>query len=384
MKCKAVIISTILFLIAAIGMSAEETLMAGVHDFGDIGRLAEFNHTFKIKNETGEEFRIEHFDISCPCVQILTYPDSIKAGESGEIKIRFYPYGDGRVRRTVHVITDSPVVKRYKLIIKANFTEELKYPLKEVDGVRIASEVLMRREKVRSKGKYITVKAAQERLKGSVKPVIIDVREQLSYSSYNIAGSINMPLYMVKTKSFLRSKDLIVVSEGYNSATLEAEADSLKRAGYRVSILKGGINSWIRGGGELFTSPASRLEGSLITGEELYKERDYNDLVIIDLSKERADNSYYLPTSKHLPFNSADDLKRALNSYKEKIVIIVNEEGQGYEKIEAALKGASLNNLFYLVGGMAEYRQFLKRQTQLIYPADSVKTQRKKKCGSCP
>lgn len=370
---------------------AGDTVLAGVHDLGSIGELKEFRHEFSFKNSTGKEIKITHIDSSCPCLQVVSYPAALNPGAEGTLVVRFYPYGEGRVRRVLTLVTDSEELVSFRFIVKADLQSKLEFKLKEVDGVRIASEVLMRRQIEREKSLYLSAERVEEKLRGSVKPILIDVRDSLSYNSFNIPGSINMPLYTIKTRNFLRSKEVIIVAAGYDSSSLEDELYNLKRSGYRVLILKGGINSWMRRGFKVSTTLDSELEANQIVSRELFKERDFTDLIIIDASTAQGISGYWLPTSHHIPFVKGADYKKILKSAlssggKERNynLLIFNANGEGYEEIEKSLKGTDYNNIFYLYGGLKEYKEFLKKQTQMLYPAESVKKLKSKKCGSCP
>ena len=46
-------------------------------------------------------------------------------------------------------------------------------------------------------------------------------------------------------------------------------------------------------------------------------------------------------------------------------ILIVNEKGTGYEKIESLLRKSGLKQIYYLQGGLAGYRDFLTQQTAM-------------------
>jgi len=46
-------------------------------------------------------------------------------------------------------------------------------------------------------------------------PVLVDVRDNESFQKIRIPGSINMSLFAVKTKTFLKTKQIVLVNEGY-------------------------------------------------------------------------------------------------------------------------------------------------------------------------
>jgi rhodanese-related sulfurtransferase len=74
--------------------------------------------------------------------------------------------------------------------------------------------------------------------------LVIDVRKPEDFEKIRIPSSMNMPLFSVKTKLFLKSKQLILVNEGYNYSQLEPECIGLRKAGFKVNILHGGLYYW--------------------------------------------------------------------------------------------------------------------------------------------
>ena len=87
----------------------------------------------------------------------------------------------------------------------------------------------------------VTPDWVKAKLNKTPKPVIVDVRRPESFEKIRIPQSINLPLYAIKTKLFLRNKQVVLVNEGFDYMALAEEARKLKQSGYSVSNLIRGI-----------------------------------------------------------------------------------------------------------------------------------------------
>jgi rhodanese-related sulfurtransferase len=74
--------------------------------------------------------------------------------------------------------------------------------------------------------------------------VLIDVRGPQAFEQVRIPGSLNIPLFAVKTKAFLKDKPLVLVDEGFRPRRLADACDQLRQAGFEARFLFGGLNAW--------------------------------------------------------------------------------------------------------------------------------------------
>ena len=77
---------------------------------------------------------------------------------------------------------------------------------------------------------------------------MLDVRQAAEWRRGHIRGSVNVPLTQLKRKLETLPRDHTIVAvcaSGHRSA---AAARALRRAGYTVENLKGGMHSWSRSG----------------------------------------------------------------------------------------------------------------------------------------
>jgi rhodanese-related sulfurtransferase len=90
----------------------------------------------------------------------------------------------------------------------------------------------------------ISAESVLQKLKEKREIILIDVRNSKKFEKFRIPGSINIPLFAIKTKTFLKSKPLVLINEGYSYSQLEQECMILRNSGFKASILDGGIYYW--------------------------------------------------------------------------------------------------------------------------------------------
>jgi len=242
---------------------------------------------------------------------------------------------------------------------------------------------------------YASVTSVLHKMKQNT--LLVDVRSHQAYEKVNIPDSINVPLFAVKTKAFLKGRSLVLVNEGYNRRQLEVECGKLRAAGFDVSILMGGLNAWREKGlkfrGDLFAVRAF----AEVSPRDFYGEKDGPDHAVIDISRIQSPESQRLvPGALHIhipltghetpddPFNSAglQELAGKQKRTPHLSLLVVNEEGRNYEAIEKILKKNGLRAVFYLTGGWSGYRRYLQGLARSRIPRDSrIKTV--VRCNEC-
>lgn len=218
--------------------------------------------------------------------------------------------------------------------------------------------------------------------------VLVDVRRDEEFSKASIPGSINLPLYAVKTKAFLKTKTVVLLNNGVNYASLEQEAvDLIIRHGFsQVRILTGGLGHWRDAGGELTGNSFDLEKLNLVSARDIFVDKNYDDWLVVDASLVISrDSAQFFPAVHHLPFSQDpnDFIKRlgaVIKAGKPALpyILLINEHGD-YESIKRAVANVRIRNVFYLDGGLRAYRDFntmlaLARQPQKKTGA----------CGVCP
>ena len=230
------------------------------------------------------------------------------------------------------------------------------------------------------------------KLNKTSKPIIVDVRRSEEFEKYRIPQSINLPLYAIKTKLFLRNKHIILVNKGFAYSELEEEAQRLKQSGFVVSILYGGLNAWQKNNGELSGDVFAREDLDYASAQSLYREKEYSNIKIIDVSKKPIENSSNGLNKIHV---SRENLAGYLSKYHSKIkkasqkntdevetLLIVNDSGSGYERIKQIVQKAKIQNVFYLTGGLHAYKQHIENVSLAMAPIED-RLVTKGACDSC-
>src|SRR5215831_18296946 len=76
-------------------------------------------------------------------------------------------------------------------------------------------------------------------------PVFLDVRSQHLFRLAHVPGAMNLPLFAIKGKAFLRTKELVLLNQGHSNRELLQEAERIQSLGFRsVRVLNGGMRAW--------------------------------------------------------------------------------------------------------------------------------------------
>ncbi len=244
--------------------------------------------------------------------------------------------------------------------------------------------------KTRDSSIAIPVDAVLYKLKQKQKITLIDVRSRQDFERLHIPGSINIPLYAVKTKFFLKPFPIVLVNEGFQYSPLESECRQLTNLGFNAFILDGGLPAWKRKGGRLAGDLFALEEIQTLAPQVLWREKNYETNLMIDISPVQSEASRKLmPYSKHLPVFAdpgewVRKLGRIITSHKSRpflSVLLFNETGDGYGELDKILAGISVNT-FFLQGGIAGYQQYLEDLTLSWRPRDR-RIRTNKTCRTC-
>jgi len=236
---------------------------------------------------------------------------------------------------------------------------------------------------------------------------LVDVRNAEEFEKFRIPGSINIPLFAVKTKTFLKSRPLVLMNEGHRYKQLTDECSILSKMGFAVSILNGGLNQWKRKGGPLEGDVFAQRELNRISSQEFFAGKGDENWIVVDVTQSgnrgtdpRADQNFQ---RIHIPFanNPREFIPKLESAIKNRsgnkpgapappgdfvTVVICDESGKIYEDIEKHLQAAAIQNVLYLEGGLKGYQTFEKQQASMqgtdARAGKTVKTN--KNCTSCP
>lgn len=197
--------------------------------------------------------------------------------------------------------------------------------------------------------------------------LLVDIRPSAAFEKLRIPGSLNIPVFAIKEKTFLKKYDLVLVDEGYRCARIEEDCRYLRRAGFRLRLLDGGLSVWGRKGGALEGDEFARKALNRLSPLNFFPEKDCGNWVVLDTSESARPESARL-FSQYFPLPHAGGgtdfaaryeelLKRESNTPCTRIMI-ADERGERYEKLERIIGTTAFPDVFFLEGGMGGYRKF--------------------------
>jgi len=198
--------------------------------------------------------------------------------------------------------------------------------------------------------------------------IVVDIRPEKEFNLYNIPGSVNMPPFAVKTRTYWKDKKILLVNDGYSYRKLDSLCADLRKSGFnQVSVLDGGVTAWRKNiAPSRNAPPGGRLE--TITPARLLPEAAYRHWKVLDLTEEA---SRLGGDEKHLEVTriekSIQEKIRKLSSGKPAdrasgLVLVVTGDGKAYPKLARTIDKYIQVPVFYLKGGVKAYRDFLNRQ----------------------
>jgi rhodanese-related sulfurtransferase len=106
----------------------------------------------------------------------------------------------------------------------------------------------------------ISKEQLKERLDRGDKPTIVDVRLKYAYehSTVKLPGAIRMSPYQVESATLPRDAEIVAYDSDPNELTSTHVAFELKRLGFRVVVLKGGVPEWLAANYPIETKEAPR------------------------------------------------------------------------------------------------------------------------------
>jgi len=210
----------------------------------------------------------------------------------------------------------------------------------------------------------------------------VDVRNKTFFEIKNIPGSLNIALNIIKTKSFLKNKNVILLGNGWNEPALIEECMQLKSKGFKsIKVLSGGIIT-------LFNTKATHQKRSLVTltSKEFFntsEEKKFVPFVISDKDKEFKMNLPHarVYTSKTAKKALLRDMVK-LGKGKNPIVIF----GEIHPVIDSVLNDyikKGLRKVFYYMDGYADYNRMnnLHKITSLSNQRQRLSTKKPVSCA---
>ena len=208
----------------------------------------------------------------------------------------------------------------------------------------------------------------------------MDIRPPQAFAQVRIPGSLNIPLFAIKTKTFLKGKPLILVDEGYRPRQLADACEQLTRAGFTARFLFGGLAAWQTSGGRMQGDAFARNGLNQLSPQAFFAVRESADWLVIDASVGtlpaiQESGLPVFPIAQRIPFQRnrpeqfAADVEHTVTHVsprpKRLLVVIFNQDGSEYGAIERALCPTSIAPVFFLEGGWAALTRYADQQHAL-------------------
>jgi rhodanese-related sulfurtransferase len=390
------------FLILALGHPSEpnsEQLERMDLFHAGAGFNVESRHSFLNPNIRNYKLHIFMEDASTDCVQVLCYPRRIVSRGNEERRVCWLSLRPGE--KPPGILLENDFAARRSLSFEAaaglqsapaGVRGELTGPGDDPGRNEIPDEWIARKKKKRDPALMVSVEDVLPGSKVKSETILIDVRPRHEFKKMRIPGSINIDLFAIKTKTFLKAQPIVLASEGYRYGQLEEETRRLRHAGFTVAILDGGLTRWRWIKGPLEGDAFAQRELNRVPPQVFFEERDYDHWVVMDATNEPLQWSRRLiPASVPLASSTdakalAGQMKAILARHKMRpfpLFLIFDERGENYERIEGLVSASGIPHVYFLRGGINGYRAFLEQQASLLQSSGPPE-KRAGRCTSCP
>lgn len=361
----------------------QETSPFHVIDIGAVDLNSEQIYGLIVQNDNNYPLIIKEISPSCECINIISFTEKIPPLVCGNILIKLVPNKPGSFSYEIILKTNDNVnpILKYRLDIDVEENRQT--------GIfSFNPDLTKQNHKEKHKEFLISAESVLQKMSTREKILLVDVRSEQNFNEFRIPGSVNIQLFSIPTKNFLKLQPFVLINEGYNYSILEEYCARLKPLGFKVRIMDGGLNYW-----RCIHSP---IEGDYFAQKEIEKvnpkdfflEKDYPNWLIIDASLNRNQEANILiPQSVHIPFSDKfkTEVGKKLKNYDKDslpFLLIFNTDGTGYEEIEQNIESLKNANVFFLKTGLVGYKNVLEQLTQ----SDEKKyiKIKNKGCKSCP
>lgn len=211
---------------------------------------------------------------------------------------------------------------------------------------------------------------AQALERGTANIVLADVRAADEYARFSIPGSVNLPLYTLLHKPFLKGQFVVVVGDAadWRQATRLCEtAKDLPFAEFRV--LEHGIAAVESVGNQ---GQAASLRP--ITAKDFITDSEYGAWLVIDFAGQQpssqlesiGENHVWIAAAGRSPVAVANDVREQLREQPSLRVLVLQPDDQQTvpEALTRVAQGAG--GVFYLQGGARALEHFLRQRTAML------------------
>ena len=366
----------ILLLGLQLSMAAAPPNPVAVFQFGTNGIGFPLTNQFQWANQSDADVTVLSVTPSCECVQVLHWPSNISAGAVGIVDILFLPDKAGEVD--------------YRVLVK---TSSAAYPEWEwaIQGVVTAGPPT---RLIRDWNLYLGTEESAQLIGDPGQRMIVDVRPADEYAQARVPNSLNIPLYAVKTKLFLKGRRIVLMDQGNMNVVLEEECRKLRAMGFPdVSLWYGGLNAWRRRGGSVEgLGPADVAAVKPVWALDIFRATDWLVVGLNSNASESVEGGMVCPFDPAHPELFAAAVNAAIETRPEVgSVLVVADEGMNMAEVMATAPRINAF-LFHLEGGWAAWASHQKLMAAIRQGPSWVVNQSsgsggarvRPGCGGCP
>jgi rhodanese-related sulfurtransferase len=196
----------------------------------------------------------------------------------------------------------------------------------------------------------------------------IDTRHPNERKNPVALNTVQIPLYLLKSKRFLKNKKLVLVHNAYNYYSLRVDCIKLKNSGFAdVSIVTGGVDGWHR---YLKTTGSGNL--NLLSPQNLYSLPLAGMWLVFELSDtgDSAQSGYTrIGPDKKSELNIL--IQSSVTAYRNQHghspnILIANQNGIDYGTISKQVNNDGKLNVFFLDGGTSGFFDFYRTRVEQL------------------
>ena len=224
---------------------------------------------------------------------------------------------------------------------------------------------------LRNEDLYIGVKTVLDLYNNNQKNqlALVDVREAEEYEKYRIPNTLNIQAHLLKYKSYLKSKTLVLVNSGKQYKELESTVAELRLQGYKnVSILDGGLRKWHKEANRFDGKASAAKYLNTISVKEFLAESSHGPWLVFDLNKKETFKAKINGKVVHLPYDAvfALNLSSKLNEVDDlglTRILFTSNDKELFAKLVPILDEKGISN-YHILSEITDYIQVFNQETR--------------------
>lgn len=218
--------------------------------------------------------------------------------------------------------------------------------------------------------------------------VLVDVRNSDDFAIIHIPESLNIKTHEIKTKAFLKGKQLVLIGYGYDTGALLDTCKSLKSSGFKsVKILENGIAGWVNENHQRVVSAVINQSVFYLQPADIPNITDIKHVLVINVTGDKSKllDNYFVNISNVSARTSTSlfkQLKKISQSNKNQYhyMIVVDSDGQRYSALHELNQIKNGMPVMFLSGGIDDLHRY-DRNRSAISNKKEFTLQNLKGCG---